>query len=399
MIFNQSPFNLSTPPVYKPHGQILSLFWSSATKRISQTFIIIFSSVYIYKNFSELGFSHANSILIVCLFFALFLISKILFLSFAEELSRKTGFKKVIWLSALPYAFFISSMIYAEIKPAFFFIAAVFYGSHSALYWWGYHGYFIKAGDKDHYGGGIGAVEFINTLAIITAPFMGGILIEIFGFNFLYALAGLFMFLSLLLLGEGDDRRQNTDIRFSEVIRLIFRHKLISSAYVGAGVEGTFYILGWPLFLYFLFGEVVSLGTFIAISMLVAAVLGVFVGNKIDRDGEKNIVVISAPLLSFSWLLKTVSINVPVLVVAESIRTLGEKMLSINLMELTYKKAKESVTAKAILFRELSIIVGSFICIFIVAVSVLVGISLNSLFFPISLIALFPLISVLKRKI
>jgi hypothetical protein len=399
MIFNHSPFNLSMPPFYKPQGRVLDLFWSSATRRIAQTLIIVFSAVYVYQGFSGLGFSYISSIIFVCLFYALFLLSKLMFLSVAENLSIRAGFKGMIWLSVIPFAFFIPTMIYAETRPLFFFIAALFYGAQSAFYWWGYHGYFIKTGDKEHYGGGIGVFEFINTLAVVATPFFGGLLISIYGFSFLYALAGLFMFLSLVLLGKGNDQRQNTDVFFMDVIKLIFKHRFVSSAYVGISMEGAFYFIGWPLFLYFLFGEVVSLGTFVTLSMLVAAILGVFVGNKIDREGERGVVAISTPLLSFSWLLKLVSLNLPLLIVADSIRNLGEKLLAISLTELTYKKASEAESAKAILFREVSTVLGGLICLFFIAALTLLGFDLIKLFFFVAFFALLPLILVFKGRI
>lgn len=399
MIFNHSPFNLLTLTVYKPRGHILSLFLSSATRRIAQTLIVVFSAVYIYKIFNESGFGYVNSILFVCLFYTLFLLSKLIFLSFAENISRYTGFKGIIWISMIPFALFIPAMIYAKTQILLLFIAAVFYGIQSAFYWWGYHGYFIKTVDKDHYGGSIGVIEFVNTLIIVATPLLGGLLINVYGFSFMYTLAGFFMFLSMMLLGKGNDRRQKTDIAFWDVIKLIFRHKYASSAYIGISVEGAFYSIGWPLFLFFLFGEVVSLGTFVSFSMLTAAVLGIFFGNKIDKEGEKGTVLISTPTLSFSWLLKTISMNLPVLIIADSFRNLGEKLLSISLMELTYRKASESETAKAILFRELSIIFGGLVCNLLIAVFTLLGFDMRSLFIFVALFSLFPLIYIYKRKI
>src|SRR4030043_1291713 len=376
----KSSFNLSSDLIYKPSGHILSLFWSSAARSIAQKFILVFSSVYVYQTFSNIGYDYKKSILLVSLFFALFLVSKLLFLSLAENISRFTGFKGVIWLSAIPFALYIPAIIYAETNPFFFFLAAVLYGMQSAFYWWGYHGYFIKEGDRKHYGGGIGGGEFINTLANITAPLLGGLLIKSNGFPLLYTLAGLFMFLSLILLGRGNDQRQKNDIAFFDVIRLIIKHKDVSSAYIGVGMEGELYVIVWPLFVFLLFGSVVSLGIIVTLSTLFAAMIGVFVGNRIDKKGERNVVAISSPLLSFSWLLKSVSLSLPILVTADSIRNFGEKILSISLIEQTYKKASEAETAKAILFRELAMIIGGFLCVFLAVIVTLLGFDLKSLF-------------------
>jgi hypothetical protein len=394
-----TPFSLSRLNYYKPNRNVLDLFWSSAARTVSQTFIVLFSSVYVYQSFTDMGFIYKSSLLLVCLFYFLMISSKLTFLIIAENLSRKTGFKGMIWLSAVPYIFFIPFMIYGSINPLFFFIAGVFYGVHSAFYWWGYHGFFVKAGDKGHFGGGLGRVELINTSAVVLTPIIGGIFIKTFGFSSSYVVASLFMFLSLILLGRGNDKRQKRDVRFIEVINIIKSHKTISLAYIGSGMEGTFYLVAWPLFLLLFFGEIVSLGTFIGASMFLAAILSVFIGDQIDKQGERGVVAISSPLLSFSWLLKSVNSLTPNLILAETIRNFGEKTLSISLLDLTYRKAQEAETAKAILFREITVIIGTYVCLLLILISAVININLQGVFVIIALASLLPLIFVYKKRI
>jgi hypothetical protein len=399
MAFLNSDLIFSRTQVYKPQKEVVHLFASSASRTIAQTFLGIFSSVYIYESFVGYGASRTESLIFIVFYFLTYLASKLLFLSAAEDMSRSVGFKGMIWLSALPFAIFIPSLIFASRHPLFFFLAAISYGMHSGFFWWGYHGYFIKAGDRKHFGEGLGEAGFLNTLAIMITPLLGGVLINFAGFATSFVVAGLFVFLSLLLLGKGNDRSQHNDVLFSEVIKLSIKHRKTSVAYAAYGIEATFYVFGWPIFLFLLFGGVVQLGAFVTISAILAAVAGVFIGKVIDTKGERGIVALASPLMSFSWLIKAVSQMIPVFVVAESIRNFGVKMLDISLVEMSYKKAIEASTARAMLFREFNILIGSMFCLIVFGIWIYIGFTIQSFFVFVGISALLPLVWVYgKRK-
>ena len=399
MPLNHSSIGITEKYLYKPGPDVMHLFWSSVSRRVAQAFIFLFSSVYVYETFVRFGASNKTAMILVAGFFIFTLSSKLVFLIIAENISRKTGFKGMIWLSAMPFAIYVPSLIFASGHPGYFLIAAISYGAYSAFYWWGFHGYFIKVGDRKHFGEGVGEVEFLNTFATIITPLVGGIIIEVSGFTVGYVIAGLFVFLSLLLLGKDRDRRQNTDIYFKDVLKLAIKHKSMTLAYIGGSMEGIFYVFGWPLFLFLFFGGVVKLGAFVTISALLAAVVGIFAGKKVDEQGERGVVAIAAPALSFSWFLKAVTTLVPIYVIAESIRNFGERILIVSLVELSYKKAVEALTARAILFREFAIIIGSLLSLTLFVFWVLLGFGFQSFFVVVGLGSLLPLIAVYKQRI
>ena len=80
------------------------------------------------------------------------------------------------------------------------------------------------------------------------------------------------MGVALLLLGKDHERRQRRDIKFSEVISLIKSHKSISLAYIGSSAETVLYMVIWPLFLFGFFGQVISLGAVVSVSVFFAAI-------------------------------------------------------------------------------------------------------------------------------
>lgn len=378
-----------------PKGDVGHLILSGVARKVAQVFLYLFSAVYVYEIFIELGLEEKRAIIMTLSFYFVQLIVKTIFIGLAEDLSRKVGFKGMIWLSSIPFLLFIFSFVNAAESIYLIYLSAALWGAHASFYWWGYHGYFIKKGDKLRFGQGVGEAEALNTLAAILTPIVGAVLINYYGFSFGFYLAGFFMIISLFLLGRDHDSRQKHDIVISDVLGIVRRRKAMSMTYVASGVEGFFYVFGWPLFLLSVFGEVVSLGKVVSIATFIAALLAIFIGRWVDKHGEEKVMLAGSPLMSLSWLIKMMGTTLPVFVVGESIRNFGERMLFVPMMELTYKKASEKLSARAIMYRELMNMSGAMISVLIIAVAICLGFGLRDSLLIISLISLVPMASVL----
>lgn len=273
------------------------------------------------------------------------------------------------------------------------------WGIHAGLFWWGYHGYFVKTGESDRFGHSIGEARFLETLAGVLTPFVGAILVSFFGFGALYIFVGIIMLFSLALLGKDHDRRQKRDIKFLSVAKLMLTHKSVTLAYAGTGAETVIYMFVWPIFLFLFFGQVVGLGAVVSVSLLIAALFALAVGGWIDRQGERKIVAVGSPLLVLSWTLRMVKRSAPFFVLADSIWNFGQRMTVLPLIALTYKKALQAESAKAILFRETALIVGQVISLLILIIWVLGGGSLSGSFVLAAIFSTLPLMAVLTHKI
>lgn len=383
---------------FKPKKNLFKLFLAGVSRRIALTFLILFSPVYVYETFTNLGWDGRQAILFVALFFLFIYVGKLISIIFAEDISRKIGFKKTVWLSGLPYFFLILFLYLSLRSPFLVFLAAPFWGMHAGLYWWGYHGYFVKSGDASHFGEGIGEVGFLSSTASIIAPIFGALLASAFGLIVPFFLSGAFIVAALLFIGLNDDRKQKKDTRLADMLALLKKHKLVSASYASFQLESSLYFIIWPLFLFLFFGEVVSLGVVVSLGALFAALFGVIIGRLVDKKGEKKIVSIGAPTLSFSWLVRFVANSMGGFIAADVIRNFGFKLLKVPFDELSYKKAVEGGTANAILFRELSLIFGAVLAAFLVFLWTYLGGGLEKLFLIAGVISAFPLVAVYKRK-
>lgn len=385
--------------LYQPKKDLMHLFWGASIRRVAQTFLALFSPIYVYQVATRLGNDQKTAILYVVLYIFIVLVFKFISMVYAENLSQRIGFKHTVWVSSLPFFLLIPALILAAGNFYLFFIAAFLWGIHSGLYWWGYHGYFIKSGETEAYGQGIGEAKFLDTLAIVMTPIIGAVVTETFGFYSTFILAGIFMLVAILVLGRKNDVAQKRDVKLSEVFSLIKNHKSVSLAYVGLQAEFTFYTVVWPLFLFLLFGRVISLGIIVSAASLVAAIVGVGIGKMVDKKGERKVVSIGAPLLAASWLVRVVNTSLPNFIFADSLRNFGERMVSLPLTELTYKKAIEGGSGRAILFRETTFLIGGALALFAIAIWIYLGGSLLSSFLFVIVFGALPLIAVFKRRL
>lgn len=385
--------------VYHPKKKLMNLIWAGAARNTAVSFLAYFSAVYIYKLFENIGKSSKESLYYVLLFYLILHVVKIITFSLSEDLSRKIGFRSSIIFSLVPFIILTIFYIASPLNPYLIFFAAAFWGIHAGLYWWGYHGYFIKSGDAKHFGAGLGELDMIITLAAVVAPVVGAFVINQFGFNYVFMLSLIFMFLAIVLLGSGKNLRQRHDVYFKDVVGLLLKHKSITLAYVSGGIESTFYLVGWALFLYFFFNGVLGLGLVVSVSLLLSAIFGMFIGSRIDKSGEHKIVAAGSPLFSVSWILRAFFSAPFMYVIADSFRFFSDKMVTLPLLKISYRKGVEDYVAKSILFRELALGIGAIVALLLILIFVSLELDYIIQFTIVALVSLLPLIAIVRKRI
>lgn len=372
--------DLSLLKVTMPGKDLSDLFLSASARRAAFALLWIFSPIYIFRSITQTGEGMVIAILFVLIFYLIYVLVKFFVFVLSENLSQKIGFKGTIRASLIPFLIYLPLIIFAEEYPILFVLAAVCWGIHSGLYWWGYHGYFIKSADTGHFGQSVGEIGVIETIISITVPIAGAILVDSFGFYSIYVIAAFLVVISTLLLGKRSDKRQKNDIDIREVFLLLRQHKRKAFAYFGGGADLLIYMMIWPVFLYIFFGELIDLGVVVSASAVFAAILGVFAGNWSDRKGEKKLVMFGVPLIAFSWILRFLIKSFTSFVFAETMWGFGQKVVALPLNALMYKKAVEGGSARAMIFREAAFTLGGVLAIILIAIVLILGADLSVAF-------------------
>lgn len=375
------------------------LFAASVGRRISITLLSLFSPLYILGIARNLGFSLQTSIAIVIAYFLVLFLAKVLIFPLTENLGIRIGFRGMLLFSGLPFLLFIPTLVLAESLPMLIIPAGIFWGLHAGIFWWGYHGFFIKAGRAISFGEELGAATALETLAMVVSPVGGALVIERFGFASVFWLAGLIFLFSLALLIPASERKPKVDIEIAEVLGLIKKHWRMALAYVGNGAESSIYTSVWPLFLFLVVGSTLGVGGIVSIAILVAAVLNFLVGVWVDKKGEREMILFGTPILAFSWFVRVLGRSPLLFVAADALWRFAEGMVYLPLNVLSYEKALEGSTNRAMMFRELSINGGVLLILLILMIWVLLGLDLVWIFPLTALFSLLPLIPVMAGRI
>lgn len=384
---------------YRPKDDLYHLFLSRVGRKVSIILLQLFSPIYIFQIAKSINFSETKAILVVLGYYLFMAIVRFLIIPLSENLSQKIGFKGIIWASAIPFFIFIPSLVFAKDFPYLLILSAFLFGVHSAFYWWGYHGYFVKSAETKHIGRSVGQARLFETLASVITPVAGAVIASYFGFTALFITAAIAVYLSLLLLGRYHDKKQKRDVKYIDVLRLIKKHKAMSLAYLGYGGEFIIYSVVWPLFLFLFFGTVINLGIIVSLASLISAAFALSVGEWVDKQGEKRAVLLGSPLVSLSWLARAIGRNMVPFVFADSLWNFGQRLLYIPLDSLSYKKAKEGESGKGILFRMITVTSGTIFSLLVLMIWVYLTGNLSSSFYFVALLGALPLIAVLRGKI
>jgi MFS family permease len=375
-----------------PGEDLMRLYWAGIFRKISISILAIFSPVYIYLSFLDFSYSQRASIVAVLVYWLIVFVFKQFFLIASENLSQKIGFKATIGVSLIPLLLYFPCVIFAKQNLLLFLPAAIFWGGHAGPFWWGYHGYFVKSADSKKFGESIGKYGFLETAAAILAPLVGVFVVSTFGFTVTFIVAAAFMVAGYIALGRDHDKKQRRDVKLDDILKLIFHHKRYSISYFGSGGETVLLGVVWPLYLYLFFGNFSDLGIVISASLFVSAVFGVLVGAWIDKQGERKTIIYGTPLISLSWVLRAIFSSIGAFIFADSSWNFGQKMVSLPLNALTYRKAVDGGTARAILFRELSLGIGAVSSLLIYSLWVMIGGSMASGFVIAIILSFLPMV-------
>ncbi|MDO8503958.1 MAG: MFS transporter [bacterium] len=377
------------------------LFVSHMVRQVAFVFLGLFSPLYIFELAKGNGLTTSSALAGTFFFFWITFLVKLIGLPLAENLSVRFGFKSTILLSGVPFFVFLPLLVLGAGNPILLLPAAIIWGLYDATFWWGYHGFFVRAGDPSSYGREMGILNILSTIIVVISPILGALVVDAFGFSALFLVAGVAMALSLFLILPAAEHKPRIDITLAGTLKVMWEHKNMALAYVGYGAESSVLGTVWPLFLFIILGKTLEVGGVISGATLAAAVMGLAIGTWVDKrglKGEKQLVSLGAPLIAATWFIRAFSRSVPALVGIDAVYRFVGQLVWLPLDLLSYRKATEGGGVnQAMMFRQIGITVGPIIITGILIFWVLLGGSLSTFFILTAVVALLPLLAVRKE--
>src|SRR3989344_1849942 len=256
----------------------------------------IFVPIYLW-NLGEplwkiLSFFFLKSFFFICI--------AVLLIPFIKKLSDK-----LLMLLSIPFlALYYFGLGFILDAPYVFFLLPVLHSISSFLFNVGYHISFAGAADSDSLGKEIGARYLVSSLVTLSAPFLGGVVIAIAGFNGVFLMSTVLLFVAVLPLFYFPQRPLSSEISLKSVWSSLANKYLVPFAISGAGYAMETMISGlvWPIFMFMVLGSAEEFGGVVSIGLLAGALITFFIGFLSDVGRRRRVILWSSVLHALVWL-------------------------------------------------------------------------------------------------
>jgi MFS family permease len=390
-------FNLIKKPT---DSKLIFLSLSQSFRNLSASLLAFFSSIFIYRQFflrtNEVGLS----LLAVVLFNLVLYGSKLLSLSFAENMALKRGLKKDIILGDIYVVLSLLMFAFADQFIGLIWLGAIFWGFSIGFFWFGRHGLLSKISSKESFGRCSGSFGALSLLMLLFVPFISGFLIEKFGYQTLFLAAIGFIILSLIAVSVIKEEKTHKDVRLNEIGKLFKTHKRMALSYFSMGAIEAIYSIALLLFVFLSLETELRFGIFYSLSMILVALANLVTGKLIDRKGKRALIAYGAILSAIVWLGRFSTGVIVAFFFFDVIDRIAKTMVGLPLSVLSFEKALEGKsTGRAMLFREIAITIGSLFACLVLVVIFILEVDLKVSFLFAAAFSLLPLLIVGRKKL
>lgn len=261
-------------------NQLQEIYLNQIIQSFALSLIGIFIPIYLFS----IGFD----LYMIFNYYIIFFTTKIFYSAFLSSFYTKIGLKHSISVSTIPLITqYILLQILGHVKNySLFYIIPIIGGLWSSIYWISLNSEFVKNSHKSHEGSEISNLMAFPKLAAAFAPFFGALILNSLGFDFLFIIVIAMIMLSVAPLFVTSDSKKKFHYKVSDFI-LFFRNK--SHIYLFAdGVMFSMELIAWPLFVYILFDDLMSIGLLATISSIGILIFTFVMGRLANRGVNKR---------------------------------------------------------------------------------------------------------------
>lgn len=337
--------------------ELFEIYFLLGMKRFAITMVGLFLPLYIYH---ELGYSFNQTIY----FFLMFILFFTIFLYPAVKLVGWKGAKHSMILS-IPIIFLgLLFGILLQDNPLLFYPTAAFLGMEAVFFWIGFHIDAAVQGKKRKTGKEAGIINFVNIFPDIIGPLLGGLILFYFSFTVLFILALVIVLISVIPMLFSKEVYTKTDFD----LKYFFKenHLKYFFAFFAQGIRGMTFAVFWPLFIFTILGNYISLGIYGSFATIFVCIFALLLGDYSDKSRRGFLIKISALFDGIFWVFKIFITSVIQIFALGTLGGIAFMGISVPLLSKTYDRAKKEKVAGFILFRELAIMSGQFTVLFAV---------------------------------
>jgi MFS family permease len=248
--------------------------------QVMQTFALSLVGIFVPMYLLDIGYDLS----MVIQYYAIFavLVSGLAFVT--SKLSTRLGLKHTIFLSTIPMA---AEMVVLEVLGHYqtqwlFYLVPVLEGIWTSLYWLPLHAEFIKNSHKIREGSEVASLFAFPKLAATFAPFFGALILTFAGFDALFIIVVILILLSAGPLFFTPDLKSRFHFRYKDFRPLLGNR--VHFYLAAEGIQLLSEVILWPVMVYMLFGNIMSIGILATISSITIVVFTFLAGRIANKQ-------------------------------------------------------------------------------------------------------------------
>ncbi|MEA3355166.1 MAG: MFS transporter [Patescibacteria group bacterium] len=305
-------------PRRKPTG-FEALVVNYTISQVATGMLGIFGVLFIY----ELGHDLMSGLILVLGFFGLQRLAVGLMIPLAAKGITKIGYRWMMLVGLVSLAIKAFLLMQVTVNNLWLLMVILILGAMAiAGYYLGYHGIFLDDNDDDKIGEQMGLITMAGRMALIISPILAGWLIDNYGFSIMFGVA-----MSLLIVSLGPlflmphHKHNDQEFDFKKAIKLTKRSRFSKSVFWWH-FENAIQAFYWPIFLFLILGSHIKFGIIASLVMIINSVAVYSSGKIYDKRPLKRGYLMATGLVSISYVLRFLSLNLACVVGADSLNRL-----------------------------------------------------------------------------
>lgn len=199
-------------------------------------------------------------------------------------LTLKIGHHRSLLFGNLFKASWLICLTYVETNPWFVVLAAILAGFEIGFYWQSHHTLICRFSLEKEMGKSLAGFRFLGNFITMLSPFIGATIVSLFGFNYLFYISILLIFVAVGGVTQLELSSENDEVNLKEYLEWMSEKafKRLALAQIGH----YFYdisVLLWPLFVFLILTDIVKVGHIYTISLFFAMLISLFTGQLLDK--------------------------------------------------------------------------------------------------------------------
>ena len=355
--------------------QVRELYVATVIFNLAVAMVNIFEPVFLYLVFSKF-FDLKTTLELILWFYLIIYVLYFFTVPLGAKFAKRFGYEYSIALSTIFAIAIYFFLLNVGTHIWFVFGAIIAYVLFKLFYWPAYHSNFARFSCDGEQGREISNLLVLESIVYIAGPFIGGIVLQFYGFNVLFVIVAVLMLISNIPMLITKEQFQPKTFSYFSAYKRIWHKKNRRHffAHWGFGEELIVLVI-WPVFMYIIARDFLNLGVLSAVSTCITTLILLFIGRMTDKGNRKNVLRAGSVFYFFSWLLRILTRGVFGVLALDVYSRVSKEFISIPITATTYEKAQDESVMKTIVFFEMSLVVGKI-------VAMVLGLILLQIFVP-----------------